>query len=57
MDYGVNLTRFKKDISKGLSINDEDQWTFDYESYLSHISIGRFESPEEWAVDYYKLNP
>ena len=51
----MNLTRFKKEIGEGLlTENNEDQWTFDYESYLCGLSNGVvFESPKEWAEQYY----
>lgn len=51
---GINLTKFKIEILKGLtSKNDEDQWTFDYESYLSAIARGNFQTPLEWGEEYY----
>lgn len=49
----MNLTKFKKEVKKGLqAINNEDQWTFDYESYLCCISE-LYQSPIAWAEEYY----
>lgn len=50
----MHLSKFKKEISKGLSTtNNEDQWTFDYQSYLYELSNGIYESPTDWAERYY----
>lgn len=50
----MSLSKFKKEIKKGLTTtNDEDQWTFDYESFLCAISNGVYESPTEWGKEYY----
>ena len=50
----MNLTKFKNEIKQGLlTANNEDQWTFDYESYLGALSNGIYESPTEWAEQYY----
>jgi len=50
----MNLTKFKKEVMQGLlTTNDEDQWTFDYESYLGVLSNGIYKSPTSWAEDYY----
>jgi hypothetical protein len=50
----MNLTKFKNEIKQGLlTTNNEDQWTFDYESFLGAISNGIYESPTEWAEQYY----
>ena len=50
----MRLSKFKKEISLGLStINNEDQWTFDYQSYLYELSNGIYESPTQWAERYY----
>jgi len=50
----MNLTKFKTEIEKGLlTTNDEDQWTFDYQSFLGAISNGIYESPTEWAEEYF----
>ena len=51
---GVKLSGFKKDIKKYLkTANNEDQWTYDYESYLLNISDGRFIEPVIWGREYY----
>ena len=51
---GVNLTKFKTQIRLGLLTEiNEDQWTFDYESYLAAISRGKFLQPIDWGEDYY----
>ena len=51
---GVSLTKFKIDIMKGLTTkNCEDQWTFDYESYLLTIARGKFQTPIDWGEGYY----
>lgn len=50
----MNLSKFKTEINKGLlTTNDEDQWTFDYESYLGSISGGIYVTPTEWGEEYY----
>jgi hypothetical protein len=50
----MNLTKFKDEIKQGLlTANDEDQWTFDYESFLFSISNGIYEEPKEWAKEHY----
>ncbi|MGK0447560.1 MAG: hypothetical protein ACJA2M_001337 [Polaribacter sp.] len=54
------LTNFKRFISQFLKTqNDEDQWTFDYESYccqLSGLKEQKYEwiHPSNWAVEYYQ---
>jgi hypothetical protein len=50
----MNLTKFKKEISKLLETgNDEDQWTYDYESYLYSLASGYYSTPTEWGSEYY----
>jgi len=50
----MSLTKFKTEIEKGLlTTNDEDQWTFDYQSFLGAISNGIYENPTEWAEEYF----
>lgn len=50
----MSLTKFKTEIEKGLlTTNDEDQWTFDYQSFLGAISNGIYESPTEWGKEYF----
>ena len=52
---GINLTKFKQEINKGLTtVNDEDQWTYDYESYLLVLyRCETFISPIEWGSEFY----
>ena len=50
----INLTKFKKEISKRLTTNNnEDQWTYDYSSYLLVLSNGIFINPIEWGKEFY----
>jgi hypothetical protein len=50
----MNLSKFYKEIMQGLTTtNNEDQWTFDYESYLFAIANGIYVSPTYWGKDYY----
>lgn len=52
------LSKFKEFVSKYLKTeNNEDQWTFDYESYALHNASLRedyTEPLEEWTIDYYR---
>jgi len=51
----INFSKFKQEIFKHLtSENNEDQWTFDYESYLVGIARSKiFQTPTEWGKEYY----
>lgn len=52
---GMKFSCFKNEISKDVDLdNDEDQWVFDYQSYLLSISTGNFDSPKNWAKEYYQ---
>ena len=52
---GMRLSIFKQEVSLGLlTDNNEDQWTFDYESYLLALSRGKYQSPTNWAKEYYQ---
>lgn len=52
--HRMNLSEFKKIINQNISTeNDEDQWAFDYESYLLSISIG-YEDPVNWGKGFYQ---
>tara|TARA_R110000851_G_scaffold45570_1_gene111452 strand:+ start:284 stop:622 length:339 start_codon:yes stop_codon:yes gene_type:complete len=54
------LTNFKRFIEQFLKTqNNEDQWTFDYESYCCQLSSLKEEKyewihPSNWAVEYYQ---
>lgn len=49
----MSLSKFKNIISKHISAeNNEDQWTFDYESYLSQI-VFYYETPLQWGELFY----
>lgn len=48
------LANFKEFISRFLKRqNDEDQWTFDYESYVLDLNEEKYEHPMIWAAEYY----
>ncbi|MCP4336255.1 MAG: hypothetical protein GY679_00170 [Mycoplasma sp.] len=50
----MNLTKFKNEIKQWpLTTNSEDQWTFDYESFLGAISNGIYKTPTKWAEQCY----
>lgn len=58
---GWGLSNFKRFISQFLlTENNEDQWTFDFESYcLTLTSINpeklfQYTHPSNWAVEYYQ---
>ena len=52
--HRMNLSAFKKIISPNISTeNDEDQWTFDYESFLQAIAFG-YEDPVIWGKGFYR---
>ena len=53
--HNINLTKFKQEISKHLTTkNDEDQWTWDYQSYLEGLArITIFQAPVEWGKEFY----
>ena len=50
------LSKFKAFVSTFLKTeNDEDQWTFDYESFaLANYRAAKFYAPKEWAPEYYQ---
>jgi hypothetical protein len=54
------LTNFKRFIAQFLKTqNNEDQWTFDYESYCFSLGMLKEEKykwihPSNWAVEYYQ---
>ena len=58
--YLWGLSNFKRFIAQFLKTNnDEDQWTFDYESYclyLMSLKEQKYEwiHPSSWAVEYYQ---
>lgn len=59
--YLWGLSNFKRFISQFLKTeNDEDQWTFDYQSYCLWLTILkkdvflRLLHPSNWAVEYYQ---
>jgi len=53
--HNINLTKFKQEISKHLTTkNDEDQWTWDYQSYLEGLARSTiFQTPIEWGKEFY----
>lgn len=52
--HKMSLSKFKSIITPNISTkNDEDQWTFDYESYLLAISLG-YEDPLIWGFEFYR---
>lgn len=55
------LSNFKRFVSQFLKTgNDEDDWTFDYESYCLQLTgiyperLHRYVHPSNWAADYYQ---
>lgn len=50
-----NFTNFKRFISQFLKRNNnEDQWVFDYESWVDTLKPDRYEHPSKWAKFYYE---
>ena len=59
--YLWGLSNFKRFIAQFLKTeNDEDQWTFDYESYCLYLTILKkdvflkYLHPSNWAVEFYQ---
>lgn len=53
--HNINFTKFKAEIIKGLvTVNDSEQWIFDYQSYLESLPNCKiFYTPTEWAEEFY----
>lgn len=51
---GWNFTNFKRFIVQFLKRdNDEDQWVFDYQSFVLTLKPDYYEHPSEWAQEYF----
>jgi hypothetical protein len=53
--WNWNFTNFKRFISQFLKRKyNEDQWVFDYESYVDTLKPDRYEHPCKWAEFHYQ---
>lgn len=53
VDRGWGYSSFKNFVSQFvLTENDEEQWQFDFESYVLS-SANKYEHPGTWGLDYY----
>ncbi len=52
--YNWNFTNFKRFIGQFLKRqNNEDQWVFDYESWVLTLEENYYEHPSKWAEEYF----
>ena len=52
--YNWNYTNFKRFIGQFLiRKNDEDQWVFDYDSWVLTLKPDYYEHPSNWAEEFY----
>jgi hypothetical protein len=56
VEWKWNFTNFKRFISQFLKCKNysEDQWIFDYESWVETLKPDRYEHPSKWAEFHYQ---
>lgn len=54
IEWNWGLDNFKQFMTRFIKRDmDEDQWTFDYESYVLDLNEEKYEHPQIWAAEYY----
>jgi uncharacterized short protein YbdD (DUF466 family) len=53
--WNWNFSNFKRFMSQFLKhTNNEDQWVFDYESYVEALNMEIYYHPAMWAKEYFR---
>ncbi len=54
IEWHWGIDNFKRFMSQFIKREmDEEQWTFDYESYVLDLNEEKYEHPQKWAAEYY----